>query len=369
MPVSTHARASTPSTDEHRAVSRSAPRSANSRILVYVTVMSICGGMPAQDSRPATAKGEPAPPFGLAAALEFPPTNPWSLEKAELGRRLFDDPALSVDGSIACRSCHLPDHGFADSRPHSRGVNGRTTHRNAPSLFNRAFGVRYFWDGRASTLEEQVVAPIAAEDEMGFSLAGVVRRIGENPEYVAAFETAFGGPPDGAGVAHALATHVRTLLIGDSPIDRFRIGEVEALTRPERTGLWIYESKGGCWRCHSGANFTDESFHNTGVGVIDGRPEPGRAAITRSADDLGRFKTPSLRGVALSPPYMHDGSLATLRDVVTFYARGGGANPALDPLLRPVDLTDDDVDSLVAFLQALSRTAPPRVPPATRPQK
>jgi cytochrome c peroxidase len=126
----------------------------------------------------------------------------------------------------------------------------------------------------------------------------------------------------------------------------------------ERTGLWIYESKGGCWRCHSGPNFTDEEFHNTGVGAVDGVPEPGREAITKSASDRGAFKTPTLRGIALSPPYMHDGSLATLKDVVEYYRRGGNANEHLDEDLAPLDLTDVEAARLVAFLEALSRRAP-----------
>jgi len=148
---------------------------------------------------------------------------------------------------------------------------------------------------------------------------------------------------------------VRRLRRADSPVDRFRTGDFAALSDEERAGLWFYESRGGCWRCHSGPNFSDERFHDTGVGALDGEPEAGRAAVSGLAEDRGRFKTPSLRGVALTAPYMHDGSLAALEDVVEFYRLGGRPNANLDPLLAPLEMGADDARHLVAFLRALSR--------------
>ncbi len=150
---------------------------------------------------------------------------------------------------------------------------------------------------------------------------------------------------------------MRGVWIGDSPVDRFQGGEFAALEAPERLGLWVYESKGRCWRCHSGPNFSDEDFHNTGVGAREGKPEDARMGITKDERDRGRFKTPTLRGVALNPPYMHDGSLGTLEDVVAFYKQGGGANAQLDEALQGIEISDEDAKNLVAFLKALSRRA------------
>jgi cytochrome c peroxidase len=268
-----------------------------------------------------------------------------------VGRRLFFDPILSSDRTVACASCHAPEHGFADERALSTGVHGRQTLRNAPTLYNRALGLAFMWDGRARTLEEQVVLPIENELEMDLALPDAVARLAGEASYAAAFEEALGGPPSKERLAAALAGFVRSLWNGESGVDRFRAGDYGALSDAARSGLWLFESRGGCWRCHSGANFTDEDFHNTGVGGDD-----GRFAVTGIEADRGRFKTPTLRGVAETAPYMHDGSLASLDEVVELYRRGGRANPNLDPRLRPIEMTDEDAANLVAFLRALSGT-------------
>ena len=274
---------------------------------------------------------------------------------ARLGARLFDDRLLSADRSVACASCHKPALGFADSRARSLGVGGRETERNAPTLFNRVLGARFMWDGRAATLEEQALLPIENPLEMGLPLDEAVARLDADATYRAEFQRVLGAPPTRDGLARALAAHVRTLVPGASPVDRFRTGDFGALDDAERAGLWFYESRGGCWRCHGGVNFSDEEFHNTGVGAELATPDPGRAAITGAPEDRGRFKTPTLRGVALTAPYMHDGSLATLEEVVDFYRGGGHANPNLDPLVRPLEMDERDARNLVAFLRALSR--------------
>ena len=190
---------------------------------------------------------------------------------------------------------------------------------------------------------------------MGLPLDQALARLAGDAEYPKLFAAA-GLSVDRPAVASSLAEFCRRLVVGDSPIDRFRAAQGE-LTPLERRGLWIFESKGRCWRCHAGPNFSDETFHNTGVGVLEGQCEPGRAKITKDDADLGRFKTPTLRMVAKTAPYMHDGSLATLEEVVRYYKRGGNKNEHLDPLLEPIDLTDDDIAALVAFMQALSRSA------------
>lgn len=320
------------------------------------------------DDPPDTLPPDTLPADTLPA--ELPATPPPGLERVEhepgedteaqstLGRRLFFDPILSVDRTVACASCHRPDHGFADPRPTSVGVRGQRTTHNAPTLLNRALGRAFMWDGRAETLEEQVLQPIENPLEMDLPLERAVARLVEDEGYAAAFQEAFDSPPDRDTLGRALAAFVRRLWIGDSPVDRFRAGDRGALSEAELAGFWLYESRGRCWQCHSGGNFSDESFHNTGVGLVDGEAEPGRMAVTGDPADRGAFKTPTLRGLASTGPYMHDGSLATLREVVEFYRDGGRSNPDLSPRIRPLELGERDADNLVAFLEALSRQAP-----------
>jgi len=287
-------------------------------------------------------------PFGLPAELG---EGRASDAIVALGRRLFFDPILSADRTVACASCHDPAFGFADPRPKSIGVGGRETLRHAPTLFNRALGETFLWDGRAATLEDQVLLPIEEEREMNLSLEEAVARL--RVEYAEGFEAAFGADASAERLADALAAFVRRLLRGDSPLDHFRAGEIDALTPAQRGGMWFFESRGGCWRCHVGANFTDEEFHNTGIGVVDGMPEEARFAITGDEADRGRFKTPTLRGIGETAPYMHDGGLATLEEVVEFYREGGHANSHLDEVLRPLEMSDEEAANLAAFLRTL----------------
>ena len=307
-------------------------------------------------------KGGPAVPHqgamprGLASELPEPADNRFDAARWELGSKLFFERDLSVDRSIACASCHVPELHFADNRVRSPGARGARTLRNTPSLVNAGFNSSWMWDGRATSLEQQVLLPIENEHEMGATLEEVLARLAAREEYARAFAAAY---PDGLtreNLARSLAQYVRRLVQGDNAVDRFRASDFGALDEQERLGLWIYESKGGCWRCHGGANFTDERFHATGVGAVDGKAEPGRAAISGDPADHGRFKTPSLRGVAHTAPYMHDGSLATLEDVVAFYRRGGNPVEQPDPHLKPLELDEREAAGLVAFLRALSRT-------------
>lgn len=272
-----------------------------------------------------------------------------------LGRQLFFDPRLSSDGTVACATCHRPEYGFADPRPLSIGVGGALTKRNAPSLFNKGVSVDVHWDGAAATLEAQALMPIEHPDEMALGVDGAVRFLAGDDGYRSAFEAAYGGPPDAETLGGALAAFVRALTVGDSPVDRFRDGDVDALSAEAEAGLWLFEGKGRCWRCHEGPNFSDESFHNTGVGAVDGAPEDGRFAVTGEERDRGRFRTPGLRMLTRTAPYMHDGSLATLEEVVEFYRDGGRANANLSDRIAPIRLTDREAANLVAFLEALSR--------------
>jgi cytochrome c peroxidase len=215
------------------------------------------------------------------------------------------------------------------------------------------------WDGRAESLEAQALLPVEDELEMALPLEEALARLKADKSYAPAFAAAFEDGVTRDNLARAIATFVRRLTYGDSPVDRFRSGEVTWLSAEERAGMWLFESRGGCWKCHSGPTFSDEGFHNTGIGAHDGRAEPGREAVTSEASDRGKFRTPTLRALTLTAPYMHDGSLATLEEVVDYYARGGNANADLDPRLEPFALEPADKAALVAFLRALSRNGPP----------
>jgi cytochrome c peroxidase len=296
-------------------------------------------------------------PLGLPSKLPSPADNPLTEDAFVLGRQLFADPILSIDRTVSCASCHRPDRGFASPERFPPGVQGKRALRHAPTLLNRAFGKSHRWDGATPTLEEQVLLPIKDPNEMGLAIDEAVQRLRSQPTYQNHFQRIYGSDPTRRDLSRALASFVRGLLIGDSPFDRFLLGDREALSRSERAGMWIWESKGGCWRCHSRPNFTDEEFHNTGVGVTDGQAEPGRAAVTGKPEDRGKFKVPTLRGLTRTAPYMHDGSLPTLEEVVEFYRRGGNRNPGLSTLLEALTLTDEEARNLVAFLRVLSRKA------------
>jgi cytochrome c peroxidase len=293
-------------------------------------------------------------PLGLDANRPVPKDNPLTEAKVRLGRRLFFDPILSADGTVSCASCHDPSHGLAGKARLAVGIKGQSMPRNAPSLWNRAYGNAFFWDGRESSLEDQAMRPIESSNEMGGTIQGAVERLRASKEYTAIFEAVFMDGVTANNLAKSLASFERVLLSGNSRVDRFRNGQVRALSDSERHGLWLYESRGGCWRCHSGPNFTDESFHNTGVSWSQPPIDLGRFTVTKKDSDRGRFKTPTLRNVALTAPYMHDGSLATLEEVVDSYNRGGGKNPYLDGAIAPLGLSAEEKKDLVAFLKALS---------------
>ena len=293
-------------------------------------------------------------PGGFSARPVAPADNQLSPAKVRLGRRLFFDPILSRDRSVACASCHVPDHGFAGLAAAAVGIRGQKGHRNAPTLLNVGYNSVFFWDGRAASLEEQALLPISDPREMDSTVDETIRRLRADPSYSEQFRAAFAGDITAQNLARALASFERTLLAGDNAVDRFRNGEVAALSADARQGLWLFESRGGCWRCHAENNFTDGRFHNTGVSWGTEPPDLGRYAVTRQDRDRGAFKTPTLRNVARTGPYMHDGSLGTLEDVVRYYSRGGNPNPHLDSALKPLNLSDADVRHLVAFLESLT---------------
>lgn len=296
-----------------------------------------------------------AAPLGLDRYLPSPEDNPLRRNVVELGRSLFFDPILSLDSTFACSTCHRPEQGFTNRLPTSVGVKGRRGTRNVPAIFNRGYGRAFFWDGRIATLEEQVLQPVIAQDEMALELSEAISRLASDSHYRNSFRAVFGRPVNQGDLAKALASFVRTIQAGSSAFDRFSAGDSTALSDLERAGLDIFQGEGRCVRCHTGTNLTDESFHNTGVAWRDGEfQDEGRAIISGDANDRGAFKTPTLREVSRTAPYMHDGSFATLEEVVDFYSEGGRANPNLDSELRPIELTPDERLALVAFLESLS---------------
>ena len=292
------------------------------------------------------------PPIGLPK-MPMPANYEPTEAMFDLGRELFHDGILSKDLSISCASCHIAKNGFAHPDALPRGINNQLALRHAPSLFNRGYGTLQRWDGSSTSLEVFVLEPISDPREMGLSLTGAISRLREDPNYRRAFATAFATEPTEVALRRSLATFVRGIVSGTAPYDRFLRGEVDAMTPQQRHGQWIFESKGGCWKCHTPPLFTDERFHNTGVGVVDGKPETGFAATTGEAADTGKWKTPTLRSAHLTAPYMHDGSLQALEDVVAFYVRGGNANAHLDGKMQPLSLSEADQAALVAFLKSL----------------
>ena len=290
------------------------------------------------------------PPLGLDVYLPAPPDNPITAEKLALGERLFAEERLSADGRTSCVSCHQPERAFTDGRRVSRGVFGRGGRRNVPSILNRGYGTTFFWDGRAATIEDQVGQAIAGRQDLGLPVSVAAERLSRDATYAAAFETAFAAPVSADRLVQAVATFVRGARSGGSAVDRFVAGDAAALSPAARRGYALFTGAARCSRCHAGPLFTDEDFHNTGVSW--GR-DAGRFEVTRVPQDRGRFKTPSLRDLAVTAPYMHDGSVDTLEDVVEFYDRGGGANPNLDAAIRPLRLSVDQRADLVSFLRAL----------------
>ena len=279
------------------------------------------------------------PPLGLDFYMPIPPANPLTRKKIALGRRLFFDKRLSRDGTLACVSCHDPKLAFSNGLVAARGTDGGEGKRNVPALHNRGYGAAFFWDGRAKTLEQQVMEPILNPKEMALTVSEL-----EHRTRLTATE-----------VITSLASYLRTIRSGNSPFDRYVAGNTNALSHIETAGLAVFRGKGNCWNCHVGPNFSDERFHNTGVAWRNGRVrDEGRVAVSNRPEDYGAFKTPTLREAARTAPYMHDGSLATLEDVVEYYDRGGNRNPNLDAVIQPLHLSPEEKRATVAFLLSLT---------------
>ncbi len=327
-----------------------------------------------------------------ATRAAVPADNPQTPAKIALGEKLFFDGRLSVDGTVACSTCHNPAHAFTDGRPVSIGIKGRVGQRNAPTILNALYNKTQFWDGRAKTLEDQAAFPITNPSEMGQpSLDAAVAQIAAISEYQQAFRDVFGRPPNGPDLVRAIASYERTQISFDAPFDHFIDGDKNAISDSAKRGWELFNTRARCNKCHALTEqkrdvtyFTDNDFHNIGIGIIrhdvvalacqaeqlinsrettaidhaaiqTNMSALGRFLITKKDADIASFKTPDLRNVLITAPYFHDGSQATLWDVMDHYNKGDGIhNPYLDEDMQPLALTEADIDDIVAFLATLT---------------
>ncbi len=307
------------------------------------------------------------PPLGLPV-LPVPAANRPTADAIALGQKLFHDVKLSRDNTISCASCHLPQKHFVDGQAVATGIGGQRGTRNAPTLLNAAYSAAQFWDGRAASLEQQAQGPITATNEMNMPAEMCVARLTADASYKEEFAKVFGsGPITMSKIEQALASFERTLLSGNSPFDQSQFGGVKtALSAAALRGLAVFKGrkKGNCVACHTigeqFALFTDGKFHNLGVGLnASGElTDLGRFTVTGKESERGLFRTPSLRNVAKTAPYMHDGSLKTLTEVIDFYLGGGNSNPQLDSEIKPLPLTAQERSDLLAFLASLTGEMP-----------
>lgn len=321
---------------------------------------------------PLVLESMPGLPDDLSSFI--PAENPLTPAKVELGRQLYFDKRLSRDNTISCATCHDPARGWTDTSPVSTGIDGQKGGRSAPTVINRLFGKTQFWDGRAASLEEQALGPIANPIEMGFTHDEAVERLSGIEGYVLQFDAVFGKPIDAESISQAIGAFERTILSGGNKNDYYEAAErffdwdeadeddeeiialanraldLEAQHRMSpaaERGRELFFNKANCAACHVGADLTDEQFHNIGVQPDD----PGRLAVTGEPKDIGAFKTPPLRNIALTAPYMHDGSMATLVEVVEHYNKGGTPNDHLSDKIFPLKLTEQEVQDVARFME------------------
>lgn len=341
-----------------------------------------CGG---SSSEPPASTGpawerenpiKPPAPSPLGMEVFFEDVKPPSPASVRLGRWLFYDTRLSSDNTIACATCHKPEYAFSEPTPVSTGVRGQKGGRKAPTFINKAVTLapHFFWDGRAASLEDQVLGPVANPIEMGNTHDAMIETLSRVQGYKPYFKEAFGTDEvTKVRVAQAIADYERTRVSGNSPYDRWRFNrEQDAVSAAAKRGHDLFFDTAGCVQCHTGSSFSDSLFHNVGVGwdpKTKTFKDEGRFAVTKKPEDLGSFKTPVLRDVSKHAPYMHDGSIATLREVVELYNRGGNPNPNLTRgRIKPLNLKPEDIDALVAFLESLNGEGYQDTPPTQFPQ-
>jgi cytochrome c peroxidase len=308
------------------------------------------------------------PPAGLAA-LPIPSDNPLTEARIELGKQLYFDPRLSRDNTVSCASCHDPAKGWSNGKAVATGIDGQKGGRSAPTIINAAYQHFQFWDGRAAGLEGQALGPIQNPIEMNLTLEELVEKLNKIEGYKKQFQEVFGSDVTADGVAKAIASFERTVLSGDAPFDRYKAGDKNALSEAAERGRQVFFNKAQCSSCHTGPNFTDGAFHNIGIGMEHEKPDEGRKAESKLEGDRGAFKTPTLREIARTAPYMHDGRLKALEEVVEYYDKGGTPNPQLDENIFPLNLSDEQKGDLVTFLkEALASPSYPEVKPPKLPE-
>ncbi len=373
------------------------PRHRRVTLILTLTLVALLAACSKEETKAPEPESKPAAPAArpigavveIKAPLGLPPVpipadNLPTAETIALGRRLYYDKALSIDNTVACANCHDPKFGFADGHQFSDGVKGGKGDRNAPTVFNSAYYTLQFWDGRAPSLEKQAEGPVANPIEMGHSLTGIEKMLNADPSYKAEFKKAWGADViTYEMVGKSIASFERTVVSGNSPFDKYMYGgDKKAMSASAIRGLEVFRNKdkGNCAVCHTieekYALFTDNKFHNLGVGVkltIDGETQLtdlGRAKVTKADADQGAFKTPSLRNIALTGPYLHDGSRKTLKEVIDLYVGGGSSNAHLDKEIHKLDfLTGKELADLQEFLKSLTGEIPPNVgPPPAGPQ-
>ena len=326
--------------------------------MLTITVFSLGAG---EDSAPGKL------PLGLKP-LPIPADNPITAEKVELGKQLYFDPRLSCDDTTSCASCHDPKKGWSNGDAVATGVRGQKGGRSAPTVINAAYHNLQFWDGRANQLEGQALGPIQNPIEMDHKLEDCVKKLNAIEGYRVQFQKVFGGPVTPENVAKAIAAFERTILSGDAPFDRFKAGDQTALSEAAQRGFKVFFNKAHCSACHTGHNFSDAAFHNIGIGMESEKPDLGRYEISKLEGDKGAFKTPTLREIARTAPYMHDGRFKTLEEVVEYYDKGGHPNPQLDEEMHQLKLSPQDKADLVIFLkeglssESYPDIAPPKLP-------
>ena len=303
-----------------------------------------------------TLDGMTVPDIGpLPTTVPIPSTNLNYAAKVDLGKQLFFDGRLSKNNQISCAFCHIPDTGFADPKQTSFGVGGKRGGRQASTVYNTAFIPLQFWDGRAGSLEEQAIGPIENPVEMAETHENVVKKLGKIQGYQQQFRAVFGTEVNLQGIAEAIAAYERTIISTNSSFDKYVLGDKSAMGKAAVRGMALFKGKARCILCHNGSNFTDNQFHNLGVPQVGPMKEDlGRFYVTRQERDKGAFKTPTLRSITETTPYMHDGAFQTLEEVVDFLNKGGGPNPNLSPLMKPLGLNAEEKTDLIAFLKALT---------------
>lgn len=358
-----------------------------------VTVLAVVLNTGVGHAAPAASQGSPPPPLppGVSATLwklSVPPGSEPTPEKVALGEKLFREKRLSADNTVACMTCHEPELGFTDGKALSEGIGNQKVTRNSPTVLNAVFNATQFWDGRSATLEDQAKLPILNPREMGMpNPEAVVAKVRAIPEYAAEFKKVFGRDVNYDDLAAAIAAFERMQFSGNARFDKFITGDAKALSASEKNGWALFNGKARCNSCHAGNAvsplFSDQKFHNIGVAAhkqdfialarkgvqvvrtgdekqIDELAlqtefsELGRFLVTKQENDVGSFKTPTLRNVGITGPYMHDGSLTTLWDVMDHYNKGGVPNPFLDGGMQRLGLTEPEIDDLVSFLFALT---------------